>query len=84
MHRSLIGIGLKCCERSFTRWFHLNFPDYKHKWNRTYLEPLKVSKPDIITGFIPSLKKLSIFVTNPEYGVAKKYRGMLQGKRNRR
>ncbi|WP_317042926.1 ISL3 family transposase [Arcticibacter eurypsychrophilus] len=71
MYRSLRDIGLKCCERSFTRWFNLNFRDYKHKWNRTYPEPLKVSKADIMNNFIPSPKKLSIFVTNPEYGVAK-------------
>jgi transposase len=71
MYRSLGDIGLKCCERSFTRWFNLNFPDYKQKWNRTYPEPLKVSKPNIMTDFIPSPKKLSIFVTNSEYGVAK-------------
>ena len=31
MYRSLRGMGLKCCERSFTRWFNLNFRDYKHK-----------------------------------------------------
>lgn len=71
MFRSLKNIGLKCCLRSFTRWFDLNFPGYKHKWNRTYPEPLKVSKPDIMINFIPLPKILSIYVTNPEYGVAK-------------
>lgn len=71
MFISLKGIELNCCERSFTGWFNLNFPDYKHKWNRTYPEPLKINKPDIMTNFIPLPKMLSIYVTNPEYGVAK-------------
>jgi len=73
MFRSLKDLGLKCCKRSFTRWFNLNFPDYKHKWNRTYPEPLKINKPDIMTNFIPLPlpKMLSIYVTNPEFGVAK-------------
>ena len=71
MFRSLKTIGLRCCERSFSRWFHLNFPNYEHKWNRTYPEPLKVTKPRLWPNFIPSARKLSIFVTNPEYGVAK-------------
>ncbi|MET3115692.1 transposase [Pedobacter sp. CG_S7] len=71
MFRSLKNIGLKCCERSFTRWFNLNFPDYKYKRNRTYPEPLKVTKAGTWTNFIPLPKKLSIFVMNPEYGVAK-------------
>ncbi|WP_262886193.1 ISL3 family transposase [Sphingobacterium sp. 18053] len=73
MFRSLKDIGLKCCERSFTRWFSLNFPDYKHKGNRTYTKPLKINNPDIVTNFIPLPlpKMLSIYVTNSEFGVAK-------------
>ncbi len=70
MFRSLKSIGLNCCERSFTRWFYLNFPHYEHKWNRTYPEPLKVNKPKIGPYSIPLPKTLSIYVTNPEYGVS--------------
>lgn len=71
MFRSLKNVGIKCCERSFTRWFDLNFPNYEHKWNRTYPEPLKVTAPAVWINFIPSLRKLAILVINPEYGVAK-------------
>ncbi len=71
MFRSLKNIGIKCCERSFKRWFDLNFPEYVNKWNRTYPEPLKVTAPAIWTNFIPPLKKLAILVMNPEFGVAK-------------
>lgn len=67
MFRSRKNIGLKCCLRSFTKWFDLNFPDYKHKWNTTYPKPLKVSKSDIMINFIPLPKMLSIYCTNPEY-----------------
>ncbi len=71
MFRSLEKIGIKCCERSFTRWFNLNFLNYIHKWNRTYPDPLKVTAPAVWTGFIPSLRKFRILVINPECGVAK-------------
>lgn len=71
MYRSLRNIGLNCCARSFTGWFDLNFPDYNHKWNRTCSEPLNVDRSDIKVNFIPSFKKLAIFVTNPVYGVSK-------------
>ena len=71
MFRSLKSIGLKCCERSFTKWFSLNFSEYNHKWNRTYPEPLKVTQSSAWTNVIPLPKKLSIFVLNPEYGIAK-------------
>jgi len=71
MFKSLKNIGLKCCERSFTRWFNIKFHDYQHKWNRACHEPLKITKPQIWINYIPPLRKLSIFLTNPEYGVAK-------------
>lgn len=72
MFKSLKSIGINCCERSFTRWFGLNFPQYEYKWNRTYPEPLKVRKPQIgYPSFIPLPKMLSIYVTNPEFGVSK-------------
>lgn len=71
MFKSLKNIGLNCCERSFTRWFDLNFPNYSHKWRRTCTEPLKATKSNICTNYIPLPRKLSIYVTNPEYGVAK-------------
>jgi DNA-binding NarL/FixJ family response regulator len=47
MFRSLKNIGMKCCQRSFTRWFDLNFANYVHKGNRTYPEPLKVIAPAV-------------------------------------
>lgn len=71
MYRSLKNIGLKCCTRSFTSWFSAHFPYYEHKWNRTYPEPLKFSKHKVWPYFIPMPKILSIYVTNPEYGVSK-------------
>lgn len=71
MFKSLKNIGLKCCERSFTRWFNIKFHDYQHKWNRACHEPLKITKPGIWINYIPPVRKLSIFVTNPDYGVAK-------------
>ncbi|MFP5081590.1 hypothetical protein [Pedobacter sp. JCM 36344] len=71
MFKSLKDIGLKCCERSFTRWFNIKFHDYQHKWNRACHEPLKITKPEIWINYIPPLRKLSIFLTNQEYGVAK-------------
>jgi len=71
MFKSLKDIGLKCCERSFTRWFNIEFHDYQHKWNKACYEPLKITKPEIWINYIPPLRKLSIFLTNQEYGVAK-------------
>src|SRR5690606_2556 len=71
MFRSLKNIGLTCSKRSFTRWFNLNFPNYDHKWNRSYAEPLKISKPEPKINFIPLPKILSIYVVNPDYGVSK-------------
>src|SRR5690606_32295829 len=68
---SLKNIGLKCCERSFTRWFKLNFPNYDHKWNRSYPEPLRINKPQPKITIIPLPKILSIYVVNPDYGVSK-------------
>ncbi|QNK64789.1 ISL3 family transposase [Pedobacter sp. PAMC26386] len=71
MFKSLKDLGLNCCERSFTRWFTINFPDYQHKWSRICPQPLKNEQPSIWINYIPPLKKLSIFVMNPDYGVSK-------------
>ena len=71
MFKSLKELGLNCCERSFTRWFTIKFPAYQHKWNRACLKPLENKKPSIWINYIPPLKKLAIFITNPAYGVSK-------------
>ena len=71
MFKSLKDLGLNCCERSCTRWFTIKFPAYQHKWNRACLQPLENKKPGIWINYIPPLKKLAIFITNPGYGVSK-------------
>ncbi|MGY4385477.1 transposase [Pedobacter sp. UYP24] len=71
MFKSLIDKGINCCERSFTRWFNITFPAYQHKWNRACHQPLKNPKPSIWINYIPPLRKLAIFLTNPDYGVSK-------------
>ena len=64
-------MGLNCCEPSFTRWFSIRFPAYEHKWARAVHQPLKNLKPSIWVNYIPPLRKLAIFVANPDYGVSK-------------
>ena len=65
MFKSLKDLGMNCCERSFTRWFTIKFPAYQHKWNRACFQPSEIKKPGIWINYIPTLKKLAIFITNP-------------------